>query len=256
VTVDDVLAGAREGVFPLLPGDLLSPLVHEAAQRRGIALVPAADPSARRLRLILWRPTGRADAARLVRTLEGYAGIAGAEDWTVAAPWPYLRELRRRPFRPGLNWAVFSPAAWDQGAYTGEVSARMAVDMGASACVLGLPDASATPEERALVPQRTGRALAHGLVPYVGVALDVWDFEGARVFARIREEIDAVRGAAGEEAARIRWFWCHPAGPVPRLAAPEEYVGTMAEILRAPGSVGAMVPAGREVEAAFRVEEA
>ncbi len=254
VTSEDVIAGARDGAFVLLPGDVLSPLVHEAAKRHGIALVAAAAPAASGLRVRLWLPGDRNQLASLARGLDS-APPAGEERVEVV-PFPWLSPLRARPARTGVSWAVLSTAAWDQGAYTGEVSARMAADAGATATVLGLEDPWTTAAQRALLPRRVERAVAQRLVAYVAVALEAAAIEGVRAFAGMRARVEEILAAAGAGRELLRWFWSHPDPAPPRSAPLEEYVRMLDDTLGAPGSAGVFDPAGREAAAAFRVEVA
>ncbi len=263
VTAEDVLRQARDGRFLLRPGDVLTPLVRETAERHAIALVPAeeARPADG---VLLWQPEGADATARLRRRVEaGGAGIAA-----VAVPFPWVTRLRASG--PG-TWpalAVYSVAAWDAGAYTGEVSARMAVDAGASAVILGLPGARRLPRiQREWLPRQVAKALAAGLTPYVGVSLADEDFEAVRTFSLIREAVMRVLEAAGDPAQQIRWFWCHPGTRPARLANPGEYLDEIGGALRARGqspegrvgwfdesSSRSAQAAGGALRTAFRVE--
>lgn len=255
VTAEDLLAQSRQGVFRLLPGDRLTPLVEETAARHGIRLELVTPPARERVVLCV------GGSASLTALGQRRAACSG-ERWTVAVPAPLLRRGRSGPGCPGAEWAIFSVAAQEQGAFTGEVSARMAVDAGASAVVLGLPETLGLPDvQQQLLPQRVARCLAHGLTPLVGVALTEPDFDAGRAFSRIRAEVERVLTIDPGRAARVRWFWCHPSPRPPRLGAAGEYVAMMDHVLSGCGAaagpvVGLYDAGGKERGGAFDVEVA
>jgi len=161
-----------------------------------------------------WKMNG--DAAMAVRLLdaivEGASGLAsagpgphggGAVDVGVCPPYPYLALVSARLGGQSVGWGAQNVAAFDDGAYTGEVSARMLVDLGCTWVLVGHS------ERRTLfgdtddaVVRKTGRALSAGLVPVVCVGETRDERERGATEAVLARQIQSVCPALREAAGR------------------------------------------------------
>jgi triosephosphate isomerase len=130
---------------------------------------------------------------------------AGHVDIGVCPPFPYLAMASARLSGGPLGWGAQDVAAFDDGAYTGEVSARMLADLGCTWALVGHS------ERRTLfgdtddaVARKSARALAAGLVPVVCVGETREERERGATEAVLAAQLEAVcpvlRSAAGGAA--------------------------------------------------------
>jgi triosephosphate isomerase len=161
-----------------------------------------------------WKMNGDAAmAGRLLdAVLEGVGGLAstgvsarGARDVDVGVcpPYPYLALASTRLASGPVGWGAQNVAAFDDGAYTGEVSARMLADLGCTWVLVGHS------ERRTLfgdtdeaVVRKTERALAAGLVPVVCVGETREERERGATEAVLARQIDAVCPVLRDPAGR------------------------------------------------------
>lgn len=158
-----------------------------------------------RTKLVLgnWKMNGGVEMAEplLAAVRDGAAAISGARVG-VCPPFPYLGLAAARLAGSVVGWGAQDVAAFDDGAYTGEVSARMLVDLGCTWTLVGHSERRTlfgdTDEQ---VAKKTARAVAAGLVPVVCVGETRDERQAGLTDAVLGRQVDAVAEAlkaAGE----------------------------------------------------------
>jgi len=150
-----------------------------------------------RTKLVLgnWKMNGDVASADtlLAAVRDGAAALRGAAQAGICPPYPYLGLAAARLAGSPVRWGAQDVAAYDDGAYTGEVSARMLADLGCTWTLVGHS------ERRALfgdtddaVAHKTARAIAAGLVPVVCVGETRAERESGATEAVLARQVDAV----------------------------------------------------------------
>lgn len=163
----------------------------------------SAPMAAQRPALVLgnWKMNG--DAASIERLLadvrEGGQGLEqGPEQGPVGAvgvcpPYPYLALTASRLAGSGVGCGAQDVSGFEDGAYTGEVSARMLVDLGCTWVLVGHSERRTLfGDTDAEVVRKTVRALAAGLVPVVCVGETLVEREAGATEAVLARQIAAV----------------------------------------------------------------
>ena len=84
-------------------------------------------------------------------------------------------------------------AAFDEGAYTGEVSAAMLKDIGANYCIIGHSERrTLLGETDQMVAEKVKRSIENGLTPIVCVGENVSQRDAGNTLAVIKQQVDAV----------------------------------------------------------------
>jgi triosephosphate isomerase len=116
-----------------------------------------------------WKMNGSAVRSRqlacaIAAGLAGEPALAVAADWMVCPPFPYLAEVRRAIEGVPMLLAAQDVSAQADGAYTGEVSAAMLLDVGCRFTLIGHSERrSMHGEIDPVVAAKAGAALAAGL---------------------------------------------------------------------------------------------
>ena len=150
----------------------------------------------RRARLVLgnWKMNGdvASSEALIAGVLAGLGGLEGVGAG-VCPPYPYLGLAAARLVGSSIGWGAQDVSAHDNGAYTGEVSARMLADLGCTWALVGHSERRSlfgdTDDE---VVRKTARALEAGLVPVVCVGETRQEREDGRTEAVLARQVDAV----------------------------------------------------------------
>ncbi|HYF58327.1 MAG TPA: triose-phosphate isomerase [Burkholderiaceae bacterium] len=180
-----------------------------------------------RTKLVLgnWKANGdRATASALADAVRAAASDAAGAEVGVCPPYPYLTVVAERLQGSAVGWGAQDVAAFDSGAYTGEVTAGMLAELGCRWALVGHSERRTlfgdTDEQ---VAAKTARALAAGLVPVVCVGESRAEREGDATEAVLARQLDAVapvlRGAAGRCVVAYEPVWAIGTG---LTATPEQ----------------------------------
>jgi triosephosphate isomerase (TIM) len=148
-----------------------------------------------------WKLHGsKAFATELVTAIAAGLPAAGV-DVVVLPPLPYLGELVERFETRGLLFGAQDVSANEKGAYTGEVSAAMLVDIGARYGLVGHSERRQYHAEGdALVARKFVAAKHAGLVPILCVGESLHEREAGQTEYRIETQLAAIFELAGAQA--------------------------------------------------------
>ena len=148
-----------------------------------------------------WKLHGdRAFANQLVGAIAAVPSPPGV-DRMILPPLPYLGELIEHCAASDLCFGAQDVSANTQGAYTGEVSASMLVDIGAQYGLVGHSERRQYHRETSeVVARKFVVAKAAGLIPILCVGETLHEREAGQTEWRIEEQLQAVFDAAGPQA--------------------------------------------------------
>lgn len=154
-----------------------------------------------------WKMNGSQD---LVDALVGgvKAGLSELDkgvEVVIIPPSLYLRDVQQVLASSDLKLGIQNVAQWNSGAYTGEVSAPMASDVGCDYALVGHSERRQLfAEDDAQVAEKVTRILAGGLVAIVCVGETLEEREAGRAEAVVAQQIRAaLAGVTGEGWAKI-----------------------------------------------------
>lgn len=142
----------------------------------------------------------------------------------ILPPLPYVGELVDRYQGRGLQFGAQDVSANQKGAYTGEVSAAMLIDVGARYGLVGHSERRQHHHESSqLVARKFFAAKAAGLVPILCVGETLSERENGQMEWRLQEQLAPIleHGAAAVQGAIIAYepVWAIGTG---RTATPEQ----------------------------------
>ena len=148
-----------------------------------------------------WKLHGdRKFAFALLDEVAAAAPPAGVER-VVLPPLPYLGDLVDHYGDRGLRFGAQDVSANQQGAYTGEVSAAMLVDVGARYGLVGHSERRQYHRETSeLVAAKFFAAKAAGLVPILCVGESLHEREAGQTEWRIEEQLEPIFAQGGAQA--------------------------------------------------------
>ncbi|MBW8852176.1 MAG: triose-phosphate isomerase [Xanthomonadales bacterium] len=150
-----------------------------------------------------WKLHGsRAFAADLVGAIAaGVEGRHGPPDVVVLPPLPYLGGLIAGFPASGIQFGAQDVSANEKGAFTGEVSAAMLVDIGARYGLVGHSERRQYHAETDALVARKFQAAKHaGLVPILCVGESLHEREAGQTEYRIETQLAAVFELCGPQA--------------------------------------------------------
>jgi triosephosphate isomerase len=148
-----------------------------------------------------WKLHGDRDfACALVGELAAVAAPAGVER-IVLPPLPYLSELVEHFGERGIQFGAQDVSANTKGAYTGEVSAAMLLDVGARYGLVGHSERRQYHHESSeLVAKKFFAAKEAGLTPILCVGESLRERESGQTEWRIEEQLEPIFKLGGPEA--------------------------------------------------------
>jgi triosephosphate isomerase len=147
-----------------------------------------------------WKMHGNlADNAPLLAAVAAAAGTLPAHvSVGVCVPAPYLAQAQAALTGSRVRWGIqdLSGASADRGAFTGEISAAMAVDFKATLALTGHSERRSYHQETdAQIVEKTQRALERGLTPVVCVGESLEERESGRTEVVVGTQLGAVLSA-------------------------------------------------------------
>jgi triosephosphate isomerase (TIM) len=148
-----------------------------------------------------WKLHGDRDfACALVEEIAAVAAPEGVER-IVLPPLPYLGELVEHFGKRGVLFGAQDVSVNEKGAYTGEVSAAMLVDVGARYGLVGHSERRQYHKESSeLVAQKFFAAKRAGLVPILCVGESLREHEAGQTEWRIESQLEPVFELGGPDA--------------------------------------------------------
>jgi triosephosphate isomerase len=148
-----------------------------------------------------WKLHGdRTFAHELLDRIAGEPSPEGVER-LILPPLPYLGELVEHYGARGLQFGAQDVSANEKGAYTGEVSAAMLVDVGARYGLVGHSERREYhAEDSATVARKLLAARRAGLTPILCVGESLHEREAGQTEWRLEEQLGAVFQAGGPQA--------------------------------------------------------
>ncbi len=156
------------------------------------------------------------------------AGILGARPFTcdvgVCVPFVYIADAAVSLAASDIRWGSQDVSPHEQGAYTGEVSAKMLRELGCRYAIVGHSERRAFHQESdQLVADKAKTALGHGLTPIVCVGETLEQREAGQTEAVVKRQLSAVihtlGHCAGEMVVAYEPVWAIGTG---RTATPEQ----------------------------------
>jgi triosephosphate isomerase len=151
--------------------------------------------------------------------------LLASVDVAVLPPYPYLAQASSWLADAGVAWGAQDVAGWPEGAYTGEVSAGMLLDLGCRWVVAGHSERRALlGETDAVVCAKAERALGAGLGAIVCVGETLSEREAGDTEAVLERQLRALdplagRSLPGELVIAYEPVWAIGTG---RSATPEQ----------------------------------
>ncbi len=132
----------------------------------------------------------------------------GTQQWSealriaVCVPFPYLAQTQELLHNSRIAWGVQDVSAHTEGAYTGEVSAAMAAEFGATFALVGHSERRAYHQENdPAVAAKTHRALEVGLTPVVCVGETRAERDAGRAEQTVSQQLQVVLDTLSVEQA-------------------------------------------------------
>ena len=123
-------------------------------------------------------------------------------DVAVLPPYPYLAQVSAWLADAGVSWGAQDVAAWSEGAYTGEVSATMLLDLGCRWAVVGHSERRALlGETDEIVFAKAERALSAGLGTIVCVGETLAEREAGSTESVLQRQLGALDRLASQSFA-------------------------------------------------------
>jgi triosephosphate isomerase len=157
-----------------------------------------------------------------------------ASEVAVCVPFPFLSETAVTLTGSDLRWGAQDCSAYEQGAFTGEVSAGMLAEFGCRYVIVGHSERRALhAESDQLVANKAKAALARGVTPIVCVGETLAQREAGQTEAVVKRQLSAVihtlGHCAGEMVVAYEPVWAIGTG----LTATPEQAQAVHAMLRA-----------------------
>ena len=154
-----------------------------------------------------WKMHGTLAAARdlLAAVQVGCATARNGVEVAVCPPFVHLPLCRELLSSSGVAWGAQNVSEYEQGAYTGEVSAAMLVDLGCRYVIVGHSERRALfAESHAQLAAKLRRALAQDLLPIFCVGETLAEREAGSTARVVAEQLlPALEALAPAELARV-----------------------------------------------------
>lgn len=130
---------------------------------------------------------------------------AGGVDVAVFAPFTCLGEVARMVENSGVIAGAQNFYYEDSGSYTGEVSAKMLLDLGVRAAIVGHSERRELfGEDDDVVARKTAKALESGLLPVVCVGETKEERDGGGMWDKVSGQVERVLNEVGDDVGGDR----------------------------------------------------
>jgi triosephosphate isomerase (TIM) len=152
-----------------------------------------------------WKMNGSLAANAVLLSGIKAASMQPSCEVAVCVPAPYLAQCQAELAGGPIAWGAQDVSSHESGAYTGEVSASMLLDLGARYVIVGHSERRLYHRESdELIAQKTIRAIRAGLAPIVCVGELLSERESGQTDIVVSRQIDAVLNAlAPDDLGRI-----------------------------------------------------
>jgi triosephosphate isomerase (TIM) len=155
--------------------------------------------SAKKLVVANWKMHGnlKQNAALLSDFVENLSALKHTQV-VVCAPYPYLAQLQNILASSNIAWGAQNVAKMEVGAYTGEVSAEMLRDFGATYVIIGHSERStAYCESDENIATKFAQAKKHGLTPILCVGETLIEREAGVMEMVVSKQLDTIINTHG-----------------------------------------------------------
>jgi triosephosphate isomerase (TIM) len=155
--------------------------------------------SAKKLVVANWKMHGnlKQNAALLSDFVENLSTLKHTQV-VVCAPYPYLAQLQNILANSNIAWGAQNVAKMEVGAYTGEVSAAMLRDFGATYVIIGHSERStAYCESDENIATKFAQAKKHGLTPILCVGETLIEREAGVMEMVVSKQLDTIINTHG-----------------------------------------------------------
>lgn len=146
-----------------------------------------------------WKMHGtRASVATLLDGIQSGIAKVGNCEVAVCPPYVFLPQVQAQIKGSKIAWGAQNLSQEKSGAFTGEISAEMLVEVGCSCVIVGHSERRALyGESDALVAKKYAAALAAGLTPILCVGELLEERESGATEAVVARQLDAVLSTSG-----------------------------------------------------------
>ena len=149
-----------------------------------------------------WKMNGSlASSQALLKAILPSLGALGGARYAICAPFPYLIPVGQALRGSSVQLGAQDLSQFDDGAYTGAVSASMLVDCGCRYAIVGHSERRAVfGETDEIVAVKYAQALKHGLTPILCVGEVLAERESGVTETVVARQLDAVIAKCGIQA--------------------------------------------------------
>ena len=152
--------------------------------------------------------------------LDEYARSIGHRQVTLMVPYPYLSQAKKQFEGLGVRIGAQAVSAFEQGAYTGEVSADMLIDIGIDEVLVGHSETRVLGRD---IVKELNRAQASGLKVIYCIGEDLDSYNQGRRFEDLTKQL-ACLGNVDNLAIAYEPVWSIGSGKIPAINEIEEVV--------------------------------
>jgi len=150
-----------------------------------------------------WKMNGNLTRNASLLAELGGCDMSGRVEVVVCPPYPYLFQVQSALAVRGLAVGAQNLSSFSDGAYTGEVSASMLVDLGCSWVIVGHSERrGGLGDTNEIVADKVRAALAAGLKPILCVGETSLQREAGEAEVIVRSQLESVMSSLGPEGGR------------------------------------------------------
>lgn len=165
-------------------------------------MTEASNTKRRQLVVGNWKMNGnlQQNANLLLAMVAGWNGKRGA-DVVICPPFPYISQVTNILLGTGIFTGAQTVSEYDSGAYTGEISAAMLVDLNCKFVIIGHNERRRLQRESdQQIAQKFVQAQKMGLIPILCVGESLDDRDQGRHLETINKQLTAVFALVGKAA--------------------------------------------------------